>query len=491
MKNIKKILTILTLVVVMLGGFAPVVNATLNNGGGGSASLGTTATTTIGNLNGEPNPTVYSGSDIGAKINTAYGVSNFMGTSILVPPATSSDRFYFSTGISANTDNKPLLLRCYQSGSASNSGSMTGTVLWYTGTTGTSTRFNTNDYVTGNSSGVENCNIQGTNGTTARITDGVYRGGTNGAFTTHLEGVHISGFGTGVVDAENTSMSSITNSVINFNGRLYSYPDRSGANCENMKFINNVFADANNQAGGNTSLKGIYMQESGNCQMTWIGNSIDNAQVYQDQFGGTNNQWNWIGNHFENPSSGTYSMVESRVGATNVINNFVASDMMNDTVGGQPDQIKVEGTVNMIAFSSNANSPVTTATTRIVNALASTTEVNWVGLTCKGAQATTNVYGNVPCSPFGIGSDRGQPSLYVASTTSRGVGIVGIATSTTNMSMASPAVLNIGVNPATTNSSTTVNMKRLQFQGESASGAVTCAYIVGTAWVVQAGACNN
>lgn len=449
-----------------------------------------TATSTIGNLGGVLNALVFSGSDITGKINTAYAFAPSIGTAITIPTATSSDRWYTTTATVATTDNKMLRVGCAFGGGASNS-AINGNILWFTPTSGNAFWFDTNDYVTAGGSGIENCNIQGTNGTTARSTIGVLFGGTNGAFNGELNHVNINGMGKGVQYGSNTSFTMLTDSVIHFNGRNIDHPDTAGANCENMRILNSVIADSNNAAGGVSDLKGFYMQESGNCQWNIGFTSFDDNQMFFDTFGGTANVISHIANHHENPNGHTYSMVESISTASNLVNSFIGGDMMNDVVGGQPDQIKVAGTVNLIGFTSNANSPVTTPTNRIVNALASTTEINWVGLSCKGAQATTKVYGSVPCSPFGIGSDRGQPSLYVASSTSAGIGIVGIATSTTNMDFAGiPPILNIGLNPGSTASST-INMKKIQFQGGDDTGAQYCVYLHAGAWVTQTGNCNN
>lgn len=459
----------------------------------GSVQLyGTTTASNIGNLGGVLDSSMFAGAELGAQVNAGYLGAPTIGTNINIPSPSSGSQWSFTTPILAGTAAKPLRLTCAFGGGAGNYGT-NGVGLLYTSTTGSAVKFDTGQgsNESGSASGMVNCNLLGTNGTTARTTVGVEFGGvTNGAFTGYLNGVNISGMGTGVKFSGNTSFNFIQNSTINFNGRNLSEPDTGGANCENLRLLGSILADANNQAGGVTDLKGMYVQESGNCQWNNLANSFDDNQIFQDQFGGTANVWSWVANHFENPNVHVYSMLETIPTASNVINNFIGGDMMNDVVAGQPDQIKAAGTVNLIGFTSDANSNVTVPVTRIVNALASTTEINWMGLTCKGANYTSFVYGRVPCSPFGIGSDKGQPSLYVASTTTKGIGIVDIATSTTNMDMAAPSVLNIGLNP-TSAASTTVNMKRIQFQGESNTGVVSCAYIVGTAWVIQAGACNN
>jgi hypothetical protein len=53
--------------------------------------------------------------------------------------------------------------------------------------------------------------------------------------------------------------------------------------------------------------------------------------------------------------------------------------------------------------------------------------------------------------------------------------------------VAQSGVTTIG-NPISTASST-ILMGRIQFDGYNNAGTRTCAYIVGTSWVIQAGAC--
>jgi hypothetical protein len=393
---------------------APALNATSS-----------AATSSIANLDGTLAASAQSGSDVGAQTNAAYGNLLTTGGAVTERNGVQSQ----PTQIAFGTNNKLALLVCGSGGGASNN-SNGGSTLLYTGTTGTSTSFNTNNYIQGGATGIVNCDLQGTNGTTARITDGVYFGGGNGAFGGFLQNSNVSGFGTGVALRPSTSFNSIINSAIHFNGRNVSEPDTSGANCENMRILNSVIADSNNAAGGVSDLKGLYVQESGNCQWNTALTSFDDNQVFLDQFGGTSNQFNEIGNHSENPNGHVYPMIVTNSGASALTTSIVASDFMNDTVAGQQDVIEAAGTVNLIAATFDANNNVTGRVNYLVNALASSTQITAVGLQCRGANKSSWLYKDVPCGPLVIGSDYGEPSLFVASTTSATPGFVGIATGT-------------------------------------------------------------
>lgn len=389
----------------------------------------TTATSSIANTEGVLAAGSFLGNDIIQKAQNAYTQLPNSGGVVTIGQATSSNPWNFSHTLSATTADKLLLIVCPGGGAPQNIAN-NGTGLLYTGTTGTSTSINTNAYVIGRGSGLVNCNLMGTNGTTIRADAGIELGGATGAFNSYIDGASVSGFGTGVYYGSNTSFNSIINAVVNFNGRNISEPDTTGANCENMRIGNSVIADANNQAGGATALKGMYVQESGNCQQNIYATSFDDNQIYADQFGGTANLWNFTNTHFEDPNKTAYPMFATNPNGSKIVASFIGSDMMNDVVLGQPDQIEAAGMVNLIGFTSNSNGNVTSGVTRIVNALASTTVITWDGLSCLGKNSSAYVYGNVPCSPFGVGSDFGQPIITATLATSTGIGGVAFGTST-------------------------------------------------------------
>lgn len=449
----------------------------------------TTLQSDIANNGGTFDISQFSGADIGAQTNTAYAALPSGGGALFEPSGIQT----YSTGISFGTSGKFGLIKCASGGGAPNNADG-GTTLKYTGTTGTSTAFNILNAINAGAIGIENCNLEGTNGTTARITDGVFFGGTNGAFSAYLQNVNVSGFGTGVSLRPSTSFNSIINSTIHFNGRNISEPDTSGANCENMRILNSVISDANNQLGGATDLKGLYVQESGNCQWNIVNTSIDDNQIYADQFGGTANIWSLVSDHQENPDGHTYPMIGENAGGSTVVMNLIGGDMMNDVTGGQPDQIEAIGNVNLIGFTSDANNNVTIPVTRIVNALASSTQIDAFGLVCKGANKGSFTYGNVPCGPVVVGSDYGAPSLYVATSSTQGIGTVGIGTSSPS-ALFGKSVVNLGLDSVagiSNSASSTVTYTGIgQMQFKNTSGTTVCMFVVGTTPTVSTGACNH
>lgn len=364
---------------------APAINAT------------STATSTIANLGGTLDASTFSGADIGAQINAAYAALPSTGGRIFVPAGTYS----FTTPIVFGTNHKVVNLYCASGGGASNQ-AVGGTTLIYTATTGTSTTFNTNDYIVGGA-GIDNCNIQGTNGTTARITAGVYFGGANGAFANYLRNVNINGFGTGVVYGSNTSFALIDSSTIHFNGRNISEPDTAGANGENMRIINSVIADSNNQAGGATDRFCIYIQESGNVQWQIINSSIDDCEYYVDQFGGEANVHTFSNVHFESPNLDDYRFITVIDSASTVTITTLGGDFMNDVVAGISSYMTGTANWNFFGTVFDVNNNVSGATTNIVTTASTASTFNWSGIST-GNPATTYVYGTVPFSPSGYGT---------------------------------------------------------------------------------------
>jgi len=482
---------------VLIGGSATTTNDLLEVQGNISATL-LSATSSIANHGGILDVSNQSGAvaNIGSVINAAYAEAPSIGTAVFIPSPVGGLTWQFSTGINAATLGKPLLITCAFGGSSANYGTR-GATLRYTATTGTSTIFNTNSNLSGGDTGIDHCNLQGTNGTTARITDGVYFGGGNGAFEGMVQDSDVSGFGNGIVFRPNTSFNSIVSSNIHFNGKNLTEPDTSGANCENMRILNSVIADSNWQSGGGkpTDYQGMYVQESGNCQWNIALTSFDDNQIYADQFGGTANIWNILGSHNENPNGHTYPMFATNIqsGAQNIVVNSIGTDWMNDVVAGQPDVFEGVGTYNLLGTTIDSNNNVTGPITRVINATASTTEIRWIGSTVRGI-APTYLYGNYPVGPIVIGTDYGAPTFYVSSTTSSNGGTVGIATSSPS-ALFGQAVLNLGKNSNGgfgTSASTTVRYTgKGQMEMQNTAGTVVCMYVVGTTPTVSTGACNN
>lgn len=70
------------------------------------------------------------------------------------------------------------------------------------------------------------------------------------------------------------------------------------------------------------------------------------------------------------------------------------------------------------------------------------------------------------------------------------VGYNGIITMSTTTD-ALTSLLNLGVNPTSTNGTTTVHLGKMQFEGYNTDGAIICTYMVGTTWVTKQTTCTN
>lgn len=351
----------------------------------------TSATTTIPNFESVLYADNFAGADMGAKINAAYAALPSIGGRIALP----SGSYTYLTPIVINTNGKVVNLYCPSGGGASNN-FIGGTTLTYSSSTGDAITINTNNYIAAGT-GIDNCNIQGTNGTTARTTRGIVLGGTNGAFGVYLRGVNVSGFGTGVRYDSNTSFALIDSSVIHFNGRNIDEPDTTGANGENMRINNSVIADSNNQAGGVTDLYCVQFQESGNVQWTISNTSIDDCQLYVNQFGGTSNEINLVSDHFENPNGHTYDYINTISNIPNTVIKSNSTDYMNDVNGGMPEYIYNGATFISVADTADSNSGVSNPVTRFINNQNANNKVSVVGFTPKG-QGVTYVYGTTLAS---------------------------------------------------------------------------------------------
>lgn len=391
-------------------------------GGGLTINGGATSTglSLVCNNGGIYNANCFAGSDIGAKINAAYAACPSTGCQIFVPAGT----YNFSTQIFFNTASKPVLLSCPVGGGHFNN---SGTVLHWTPATGTSTVFNTNNYVIAGM-GIENCNFigpagAGGTGSIATSTFGITLGGTNGAFGAHLDNVHISGFGTGLYIWQNVSFLNVTNSVINKNAREIWSPQTTGANGENMRVTNSVIADANNNLfGASPANYCVDVQLSGNVQWQFTGNSFDDCQVYSEQFGGTANVWHFKSNHWENPGAVPVSIYTaydyistlSNVPATEIItegNDFMTdgtgAGALSEFMGGGADFISIGDTVDLCTTCG-----VNISVPRFINNSNATAvdTISWTGLTNNGGStlpAVTYVYGTHPYSPEGYGTGLG------------------------------------------------------------------------------------
>lgn len=366
--------------------------------------------------------------DYGFLTNLAYSLLPATGGEIVEPPG----ELDYLTPIVFNVANKVVYLK--GSGISGESAfyptTNGGTILFYNSSSGNAITVDTN-YSSGGSK-IEDLSVMGSNGTTARSTIGIKLGDSVGAFSTILEHVGISGFGTGLSIGYQTSFDTIDNSVINGNGRDIDEPNAGGASGENIRVTNSVIADSNNQAGGATDLYCIYSTLSGNVQWSFVNDSIDDCQVYFNQFGGTANVWTFTNDHFENPNGHIYDFVQTLTNVPASELTFVGGDLMNDVVGGQSEFMTIGGDVSFNGTTIDGNNNVTTPSTRVVNFANATNAatVSWEGIKNNGNGAKY-IYGTVLFSPWGYGTGLPLgPSFYISSTTASTNGNVGFGTST-------------------------------------------------------------
>lgn len=131
----------------------------------------------------------------------------------------------------------------------------------------------------------------------------------------------------------------------------------------------------------------------------------------------------------------------------------------------------------------------------IGNSLNTSMIIKDTGLT--GFGATSTPWGLVSINPTALTNGNifalTGPSFVIGSSTATNfivsnAGTVGMSTTTPS----AQAVLSLGINRNVSGSaSTTVRMHKIQFEGLNSAGTLSCTYLVGTAWVAQAGACNN
>lgn len=363
--------------------------------------VGTTSPSIIGNLNFVLDASQYAGVDMCAKINAAYLALPSNGGKITVP----TGRYDCTTPVVFGTNNKVVVLS-----GAGHGGPMGpypaqvgGTTLYYSPSTGAAVTVDTN--YSNAQSVIENISIQGSNGVSTRTSKGVVFGGSNGAFGGTLRDVHISGFGYGVYYDSYTSFMIIDASTIDFNGKNIYEPDTAGQNGENMRVLNSIIADSNNQGGGATDLYCIEVQESGNVQWNFVNTSIDDCSFYSNQFGGTGNINTFTNVHWENPNLHQYPYIQTLSNVDGVVTNLIGGDMMNDNTSGMTEFIINGGHVNIQGTSFVSNFNVSTPVTRVVT-MQNATAVNTVSWS--GAQETnagvTYIYGTVPFSPQGYGT---------------------------------------------------------------------------------------
>lgn len=384
----------------------------------------------------------YSGSDIGAKINTAYATLPASGGTIVIPAGT----YNYSTPIIFATQHKPVILEGQGGGSFYAAGA---TTLVYTSSTGIGITYNAEGASSGGS-GLYNLSLVGPAGIYAggntgigssttilntTSTQGVHLGGTFGATGVVLQGVEISGWGKGVQWDSNTFLTDINNSAIQKNGMDLYFPSSTNA-YENDHVTNSLIGDGNYGSGsiasncvyiGNTSQSGDW-QFTGNsfddCQVTW-GASAQGASIHL-----TNN-------HFENPnnaSTSEYSFVSSTaaqlryLSIVSVGNYYVTN---GDRTSGQPI-ITNGGAFTSVGDTINNYNTDTSDVTKFVLNQDTNDTVTWSGLRYTGLPGTTDfVYATIPLGPQGYAVGNNSPQFYIASSTNPAI-LIGDSSSSVN-----------------------------------------------------------
>lgn len=172
----------------------------------------------------------YSGSDIGAKVNTAYAAGPSTGVHVHI---SGTGTLNFSTEMAFTTSGKPIYLTCDP-----------GVTLNYTGTA-TSTVINETNVSGGQfpqMHGETGCNLIHTNTGAGDTSVGIEVGGTNGAPNVALTFDHVLGFGKGIVTGNNLWLPTFANDVIEYNTRNFDSQGTTNAG-EQFRFDNDNISD--------------------------------------------------------------------------------------------------------------------------------------------------------------------------------------------------------------------------------------------------------
>jgi hypothetical protein len=267
----------------------------------------------VNSLNGVLEATLFTGTDIGAKINAAYAALPSTGGKITVNVPVAG--FTFTTPIVFATLGKPVQLECI-SPRAFTAGGLT-----YTPTTGTAI---TLDYgqptQTGYGSGIKNCDIYGPD---AAGSTGVLVGGSSkGAVGVVIENGTIARFGTDLIYSDNSWQELVKN--VHFaalsTGLGTCLNVTSSVNSgEQMTFENVAFDGCGGSAlvGGDG---GIKLGGSG-MHANFIGAAFDDSTIV-DSSSGTY----FLDPHFENPAGDFYVFYTHSSGAAVMVNPFFVID---------------------------------------------------------------------------------------------------------------------------------------------------------------------
>lgn len=317
----------------------------------------------------------FTGADMGAQINAAYAALPATGGIIIVPGGSYS----FSTPIVLNTAEKFVRLEGAPAG---------GTKLTYTGgTTTVAITYNVSKAIT-SGHGIFGLQLVGPDQTGSTV--GIQVGGLGADDAKGFAGgivrdVDVSGFGCNILIGNNCFLVTFENVVSNFGGVLFYQKGGAGAGATNwtvngantinsgeeMRCINCTFADAHNAVGGASLARyAVHLQVSGFTDFNFIACSFDDAELYIDFTGGTQNNVHCIGCHFENPGSepgGAYTgypFITTLSGATTTSLDITDTTFLQDGTGANasPQFINAGCQVTMKGVSFGRNSGVGAAT---------------------------------------------------------------------------------------------------------------------------------
>ena len=288
-----------------------------------SFNLTDVSTFTASSVNSVLNADMFSGADIGAKINNAYTALPATGGHILI-----SESGTFATPIVFDTANKPVIMEC-----------LTGAVLTYSGT-GTSTTFNLNMNHTAFGWGMKNCKMVGSGGENAQTA--VVVGGDNGGEGFLMTGCTIKDFGLALSLEDNTWVVNVSNSGFGHANGQNLTTKYCTVNCgENFSFSQNDWFDTIDSSGYNaTSCVEIYRDIA---TIGFNNDSFDDCQVF---IGAGVLNANFNGCHFEKPGTWEvpyydYIRIDDAIDYTHV--NISGGMFMNGATSTKPSRYIYNG----------------------------------------------------------------------------------------------------------------------------------------------------
>ncbi len=239
----------------------------------------------------------YTGSDIGAQINTAYAALPSTGGTIMIPSGTYS----YSTPIVFGTDGKFCSLRGV---------SPAATFLKYTPTSGNAITMNCGNPIGHIVYEITGFTLMGKSSliaagqTNTNTSVGIYYGGANGAVGINTHDLSVNGFGSNCEIASNAYMLQFNNVASSGgNGGQASRGSLVHINAASNSGERNVFNGCSFTDPGNSdATNAIYITQAATASNSFTATSFDSAQVF---VAGSNGTTLFAGCHFENPGAPT------------------------------------------------------------------------------------------------------------------------------------------------------------------------------------------